>query len=201
MSNPIPRDFPDILKSALLNVLTLVSAEQPVGSTFTVRRDRLSPPPRAWFPLVNIWTPDDNPDVNDAMSEARTVTVNLDLYAGGEEEIDSDSRGADEVAVSRLDYLRAQVIDGIYRPENRQNGLAFGFPQNTIGKITRARWQMFQTDLKMPAEDVVGGRLSIEISYEWAPSDVAPGPALSEVYVTDSTLSMWAGLFRPGGAT
>jgi hypothetical protein len=201
LSLPIPRDFPDLLKSALVNILTLVSAEQAVGFTFNVLRDRLSPPPKGHFPLVNIWTPEDNPDANDPMSEARTVTVNLDLYARGEEEIDSDPRGADEVAVGRLDYLRAQVIDGIFRPENRQNGLAFGFPQNTIGRLHRARWQMFQTDLKMPAEDLVGGRLSVDFEYEWSPSDVAPGPALDQVYVTDTTKSLWTGLYSPGGNT
>lgn len=200
MSIPIPRDFPDLLKTSFVTILTAVSGEQPAGSTFNVVRDRLTPPPKSAMPLVNIWTPDINPESGDQISEQDTVTVNFDLYAFDHEvPDDSDYLTADQASVLRLDYLRAQVVDGIYRPENRQHGLEFGFPSGTIAKLSKARWQMFQTDLKMPAEDVVGGRLSIEIEYGWAPSDVAPGPALNSLYVEDSTLAMWAALFATGG--
>ncbi len=202
MSNPIPRDFPDLLKDSLVAILRVVSGEQGVGATFHVERDILGPVPKSRHPFVNIWTGEDNPDSGDPMSESRTVTVNLDLYARGEERPDdSDPMRADQAAVLRLDFLRAQVVDGIYRPENRQNGFELGFANGTIGRLHKARWQMFQTDLKMPAEDVVGGRLSIDIDYEWKPSDVAPGPALEYLYVSDTTKDMWAGLYRPAGGT
>ena len=200
MPDAIPRDMPDLLKDAILSILLDVAAEQEEGLGFNVRRDQLHPIAAEDLPLINIWGPETRSD--EGSSSTRTqqhevAVINLDLYTRGEEQPDEiDFITADQAAVARLDYLRAQVKHGIYRLINAD----LGFPAGTIARKRWPGWQMFQTELKMPAEAIVGGRLTLEIEYVWEPEDLAE-ISLEQISVSDSMREIWSTLFHLGGDT
>jgi hypothetical protein len=198
----VPRDFPDLLQDALVAALQASSAEHSAVVQYTVKRDKMGAITKRDIPLVNIWCPEERPedDRSSAHKTARlTATINFDLYCRGEEqEDDSDPVGADQAAVSRLAYLRAQVRHAIKRLINRD----MGFPVGTISRIGWPGWQMFQVGDRtpFPAESVVGGRLTVDFEYEWNPEDI-DGTTLNLATVTDSQRAMWAATFTPGGGT
>lgn len=199
MPDPIPRDFPDILKDAVVAILRASSDEQEADMRYKVRRDQLHPISQRDVPLVNVWCENARPESGSRTQQHETAILNLDFYTRGEEAPDEgDWIAADQAAVARLDYLRAQVKHALYALVNAD----FGFPVGVIARKGWPSWQMFQTGDRMPfpAEDVVGGRLNLEIEYSWTPEDIA-SVALEILSVSDSMRAMWAALFRYGGDT
>ncbi len=194
-----PRDFPDLLLDALVAVLTVYAGGQSVP--FTVKRDKMGAITKRDIPLVNVWCPEENPDEGKSSAHKTghvTVGVNFDLYARGEEtEDDSDPVAADTAACTRLAYLRAQVKQAIKALPNRDLGFAVG----EVASVSWPRWQMFQVGDRtpFPAESIVGGRLTVDIGYEWSPEDLT-GTALNLATVTDSRRALWSAHFT-GGAT
>lgn len=199
MPDPILRDFPDVLKDAIVAVLQASSAEQEADVRYKVRRDQLHPISQRDLPLVNVWVPDERPESGSRTEHRETAVLNLDLCTRGEEAPDDKNYiAADQATVARLDYLRAQVVHALYALKNAD----FGFPVGIIARKGWPSWQMFQTGNRtpFPAEDVVGGRLSLEIEYSWTPEDIA-SVALEILSVSDSMRSMWSALLRYGGDT
>lgn len=202
MPDPIPRDFPDLLLDALVEILETESAWQHSSVRYHVRRGKMRPPSKSLLPLVNVWCADDEPDESKSSNESAhfTATVNVDLYARGEETFDDSSpEAADEAAVKRLEYLRAQVRHAIYKLPNAD----LGFGAGVLASKGWPRWQMFQVGerIPFPAEDIIGGRLSFEIEYEWTPEDIATD-ALSDITVSDSDLELWSAHYiYAGGET
>ena len=197
----VPRDFPDLLLDALVAALTLSSGEHSAVLQYTVKRDKTGAITKTDIPLVNLWCAEERPEEGQsgAHKTARyTAVVNFDLYARGEEqEDDSDYVEADQAAASRLAYLRAQVRHAIKRLSN----MDMGFGAGTIASVSWPSWQMFQEGDRtpFPAENILGGRLSVEFSYEWSPEDIS-GDALNLATITDSTKARWAAQFT-GGVT
>ena len=190
----LTRDFPDMLLDAMVLALETFRDEQVVidpTQSFEIERDRLRPYPRATEGnqkvYVNLWVDDDLPDEQDsgAKRQGQTmVTVNVDLVSPLPGSV---TVRADKAAGTRLHYLRAQVREGLYRLANAD----FGFDPGIIARKKWPRWQTFQTQDKMPEEATPGGRLVIEIEYEYAPGDITAGPALELLTVEDSTHELW----------
>jgi hypothetical protein len=178
----IPRSADDIIIDNMVTALQAFAAEQVAedpGVGFSVERDRVRPPSMRDMPLVNIWLESLDPQAQG--SSARTVQqelarINVDCYAKGTDE-DGDDLD-DATAMARLAYLKEQVKAGLYRLVNSD----FGLPAGTIGRKRWPTWRLFQNDLKLPESEVVAGRWSVEIEYQWTPEDIE-GIALAEIMV------------------
>ncbi len=190
----IARDFPDLLLDAMVLALETFRDEQAAidaAVNFEIERDRLRPYPESAGPSVNLWVDDDLPDEQDsgARRQGQTmVTVNVDLVCPLP---GTNAVRADKAAGTRLHYLRAQVREGLYRLVNAD----FGFDAGIISRKKWPRWQTYQTPDKMPEESDPGGRLVIEIEYNYTPGDITAGPALKILTVDDSNLALWATTF------
>ena len=190
----ITRDFPDLLLDAMVSALETFRDEQvaiDAAVTFAVERDRLRPYPDITGPSVNLWIDDDLVDDQDSGARRRSqtmVSVNIDLVCPLP---GTDSARADKAAGTRLHYLRAQVRHALYKLANAD----FGFDTGTIARKKWPRWQTFQTLDKMPEESTPGGRLVVEIEYDFTPEDIEAGPELEILTVDDDNLALWATTF------
>lgn len=187
----IPRSADDIIIDNLVTALKTFATEQVAQDPdvgFGVVRDMVRPPSMRDMPLVNIWL--ESLDPQREGSSARTVNhelarINLDCYAKG---VDTDEDGLDdEAAMARLYYLKEQVKAGLYRLVNAD----FGLPAGTIGRKRWPSWRLFQTEIKLPEHEVVAGRWSVEVEYNWTPEDVA-GTTLEQIAVN---AGRWSGVY------
>lgn len=168
----IPRGADDIIIENMVTALQAFAAEQVAEDSevgFNVERDRVRPPSMKLMPLVNIWL--ESLDPKREGSSAKTcqqelARINVDCYAKGTDQ-DGDDLD-DETAMARLYYLKEQVKAGLYRLVN----VDFGMPAGTIGRKSWPSWRIFQNDLKLPESEVVAGRWSVEIEYQWMPEDI-----------------------------
>lgn len=178
----IPRSADDIIIDNMVQALQAFAAEQVAEDPdvgFTVERDRVRPPSMRDMPLVNIWLESLDPQTQG--SSARTVEqelarINVDCYAKGTDE-DGDDLD-DQTAMARLYYLKEQVKAGLYRLVNAD----FGLPAGTIGSKRWPAWRLFQNDLKQPEDEVVAGRWSVEVEFQWTPEDI-DGTILDQIAV------------------
>lgn len=178
----IPRSADDIIIDNMVQALQAFAAEQVAENPdvgFTVERDRVRPPSMRDMPLVNIWLESLDPQTQG--SSARTVEqelarINVDCYAKGTDE-DGDDLD-DQTAMARLYYLKEQVKAGLYRLVNAD----FSLPAGTIGRKRWPSWRLFQNDLKLPESEVVAGRWSVEVEYQWTPEDI-DGTILDQIAV------------------
>lgn len=188
----IPRSTDDIIIDNMVTALQAFAAEQVAEDSavgFSVVRDQVRPPSMRQMPLVNVWLMSLDPQRGG--SSGRTVQQELariavDCYARG---LTEDDEGFDDgAAMERLYYLKEQVKAGLYRLLNADFSL-------TVGLIARKNWptwQLFQTDLKLPESEVVAGRWTIEIEYQWAPEDIA-GTTLDKIAVDSGR---WSSIYQ-----
>jgi hypothetical protein len=187
----IPRSADDIIIDNMVTALNAFKAEQVVEDPlvgFRVERDRVRPPSMRDMPLVNIWL--ESLDPQSAGSSARTVQqelarINVDCYAKGSD-TDADELD-DQSAMERLYYLKEQVKAGLFRLVNADVGL----PAGTIGRKRWPSWRLFQNELKLPESEVVTGRWTVEIEYQWRPEDI-DGTILDQIAVD---ASRWSALY------
>jgi hypothetical protein len=187
----IPRSADDIIIDNMVTALQAFVAEQVAqdpGVGFRVERDRVRPPSMRDMPLVVIWL--ESLDTQRGGSSARTVQqelarINVDCYAKG---TDTDGDDLDDQAsMARLYYLKEQVKAGLYRLVNADYGMGVG----VIGRKSWPSWRLFQNDLKLPESEVVAGRWSVEVEYQWTPEDIA-ATALEEITVN---AGRWSGTY------
>lgn len=187
----VARSTDDILIDRMKAALQVFEAEQVALDPlvfFTVRRDLLRPTVMRDMPLVNIWC-ESLDSVREGSSSRLTgqesARINVDCYAKG---FDADEENcSDIVAITRLNYLKQQVKEGLYRLINSD----FGFPVGTIGKKKWPSWKLFQNDLKLPETEVVAGRWTIEVEYSWTPEDIE-GSVLDRIEID---AGIWAGSY------
>jgi hypothetical protein len=182
MAELLGRSADDIIIDNMVTALQAFAAEQAgldPNVAFRVERDRVRPPSMRDMPLVNIWL--ESLDPQSQGSSARTVEqelarINVDCYAKG---ADGDGDDLDDqTAMARLAYLKEQVKAGLYRLVN----VDFGLPAGAIGRKRWPSWKLFQNDLKLPESEVVAGRWSVEIDYQWKPEAIT-GTILAEIKV------------------
>ncbi len=175
----IPRSTDDLLLDNIVTILTAFSAAQAAidqTAAFNVTRDQRRLPALSQLPLVNVWLDALDPEGSTRVNERETATVNLDLITRGTE----DEKSSDEDAALKLAYLKEQVKSGLWALAQ----VDFGFAVGTIAVKGWPRWQTFQTEGKMPEEQIIGGRWSFSVGYEWTPSEVTR-TALSELRITE----------------
>jgi hypothetical protein len=188
----IPRSADDIIIDNMVAALQAFAAEQlaedpAVG--FSVERDRVRPPSMRDMPLVVVWLDSLTPQREG--SSAKTVSqelarINVDCYARG---LDDDGDGLDErAAMARLYYLKEQAKAGLYRLVSAD----FGLPAGAIARKRWPSWTLFQNDLKLPESEVVAGRWSVEIEYQWTPEDI-DGTILDQIAVD---AGRWSGAYN-----
>ena len=178
----IPRSADDLILDNMVTALQAFAAEQVAEDPavgFHVERDRVRPPSMREMPLVNIWL--ESLDPQTAGSSAKTVgqflaRINVDCYAKGTD-TDEDSLD-DQAAMGRLYYLKEQALFGLYRLINSD----FGLPAGSIGRKRWPSWRLFQNDLKLPESEVVAGRWTIEVEFNWKPEDI-DGATLDRIKV------------------
>lgn len=187
----IPRSADDLIIDRMKTALEAFSLTQSAGVRFRVERDRVRPPSMRDMPLVNIWLESLSPQREG--SSGRTTSqelarINVDCYAKG---VDTDDDGLDDtIAMARVYYLKEQVKFGLFRLVNADFGLAAG----AIGRKRWPSWQLFQNDLKLPESEVVAGRWTVEVEYNWTPEDIE-GIALDEIAVD---ASRWSAIYSYG---
>ena len=195
----IARDFPDLLLDAIVSALSAFSLSQTAPKRFTAERDRSRPLAQTDLPHVNVWAPDERPEDSRSARQVHAqpvVTVNVDCVTSLEPGDDAES---DVAAASRLHYLRAQVRHALYMLVNAD----FGFAAGIIASKSFPRWTQFPIDGDAKHEEqIIGGRLTLEVEYAWHPQDIELDP-LTSVRVSDDTADMWAAYFDtlPGGDT
>lgn len=188
----IPRSADDLIIDKMKLALEAFALTQSAGVRFRVERDRVRPPSMRDMPLVNIWLESLQPQREG--SSGRTTSqelarINVDCYAKG---LDTDADGIDDsAAMARLYYLKEQVKFGLFRLVNADFGLEAG----AIARKRWPSWTLFQNDLKLPESEVVAGRWSVEVEYNWTPEDIT-GTALDEIAVN---AGRWSGIYEYGG--
>ena len=120
-----------------------------------------------------------------------TATINVDCYSRGEE---GDEVTSDEAAMARLYYLKQQVKAALFALVNAD----FSLPAGSISKKRWPRFSLFQNDLKLPEDQVVAGRWTVEIEYSWAPED-STSVALDEIAVSQTNRATWSAVYEYGG--
>lgn len=184
----IPRDMPDLLKDAMVAALQAFSDEQAAidpAVAFAVTRDQGRPFQAVDMPKVNVWLDElrTSEESSARTSQHEVAVIQVDCYARGLE----GAQPSDEEAALRLDYLREQAKYGLYRLINSD----FGFAAGVIARKRWPRWRTFQTEAKMPEDQVVAGRWTVEVEYSWTPEDIA-AVDLSEILVSESTRDAWS---------
>lgn len=195
MAELLTRSLEDLIIDKMVTALEEFSDEQKAFDSsvaFNVDRDQLRPPTVSQLPFVNIWLDTLTPEEGSSgrASEQETAEINIDCYARG---VETESAPSDQDAMLRLYYLKHQVKHGLYKLVKADFGLSAGI-------IARKRWprfQLFQTDTKMPEEQIVGGRWTISIEYAWAPEDL-PEIVLEEIRVDQG---MFEAYYSYGGDT
>jgi len=183
----------DQIETKIVQALEAFSAEQAAIDplvAFDVSQGRMRPVGSLPKPLVNVWMPDLNPeDPSSKTYQQESATYNIDLIAKGTEQVGETPIASDEIAYSRLKYLVIQTKHPLYRLINAD----FGFP----GEIARKHWprfSLFQTDTKMPEQQIIGGRWTLEIEYAWQPED-QDFVALTTLNIEDSLKERWKTLY------
>lgn len=192
----IPRSAEDLIIDEMVDALRAFEAReraQDPSVGFTVRRDQLRPPATRDLPLVNVWLESLAPEGNGSGRTVgqETATIIVDCYARGDEDTDTT---ADEVAMARLYYLKEQVKAALFALVNAD----FGLPAGSIGKKRWPRFSLFQNDLKLPEDQVVAGRWTIEVEYNWTPED-SSSVALDEIAVSQTSRATWSAVYEYGG--
>lgn len=142
-------------------------------------------------PLVNVWMPDLAPeDPAGKTYQQESVTYNVDLIAKGTEQVGAAPIASDEIAYTRLKYLAEQTKNALYKLVNAD----FGFDPGVIARKRWPRFSLFQTDTKMPEDQIIGGRWTIEVEYAWQPED-QEFVALAELSIEDSLKERWKTLY------
>ncbi len=158
---------------------------------FDVSQGRSRPIGKLAKPLVNVWISDLNPeDPGSKTYEQESATYNVDLIAKGTEQVGETPIASDEIAYVRLKYLAQQTKHALYKLVNAD----FGFPAGTIARKGWPRFSLFQTDSKMPEEQIIGGRWTFDVEYAWQPEDQA-FVALAELSIEDSLKELWKTLY------
>lgn len=165
----LTRSLEDLIIDKMVTALEEFSDEQKALDAtvgFDVDRDQLRPVAQSQMPFVNIWLDTINPEEGSSgrQSEQETAEINIDCYTRG---IETEGTPSDQDAMLRLYYLKHQVKAALYKMINAD----FGLP-NQIARKHWPRFQLFQSDTKMPEEQVVGGRWTVTIEYAWAPEDL-----------------------------
>lgn len=176
----LERSLEDLIIDRMVTALEEFSDEQAAidpNVAFNVVRDQLRPPSLAQLPLVNIWLDMLTPEEGSSgrTSEQETSEINVDCTARGEE---SEGAPSDHDAMLRLYYLKHQVKHALFRLIQAD----YGFEPGIIARKRWPRFQLFQSDTKMPEEQIVGGRWTVSIEYAWAPEDL-PETALEELRI------------------
>jgi len=185
----ISRSADDIIIDRMVTALTAFSLTQSTAVRFSTIRDRTRPPSMRDMPLVNIWL-DTLTTMREGSSarltQQESARINIDCYAKG---VDTNADGLDDsAAMARLYYLKQQVKHGLYSLINADFGYAAGI-------IARKKWPQFTMmppDLALPETEVVAGRWTLEIEYNWTPEDIT-GIALDEIAVN---AGLWSGLYE-----
>jgi len=166
----IDRSLDDLIIDKMVTVLAAFSAEQAAiqaSVKFYVERDQLRPIERRKLPLVNIWLDTLTPeDPSTKTCEQETADINIDCYTRG---VEAESAPSDQDAMLRLYYLKHQVKYALYKLINAD----FGFGAGIIARKHWPRFNLFQTDTKMPEEQIVGGRWVVSVEYAWQPEDIS----------------------------
>lgn len=184
----------DQIETKIVQALEAFSAEQEaidplVG--YDVAQGRMRPIGALPKPLVNVWMPDLNPeDPGSKTYQQESVTYNIDLIAKGAEQVGATPIASDEIAYGRLKYLAIQTKHALFKLINAD----FGFPAGTIARKRRPRFTLFQTDSKMPEEQIIGGRWTFDVEYAWQPEDQA-FVALTALSIEDSLKERWKTLY------
>jgi hypothetical protein len=191
----IGRSADDLIIDRMVTALQAFSAEQAAIDptvAFRVERDRTRMPAMKDMPLVVVWL--ESLDPQREGSSGRTTSqelarINVDCYAKGLGQ--DDAEFDDGAAMARLYYLKQQVKYGLFRLVNTD----YGFAAGVIGRKRWPAWQVFMNDLKQPETEVVAGRWTLEIEYNWTPEDIT-GTALDEIAVD---AGRWSGIYPYGG--
>jgi len=166
----IGRSLEDLIIDKMVAALVAFSAAQAAiqaSVAFFVERDQLRPIERRKIPLVNVWLDTITPeDASSKMCEQESADINVDCYTRG---VEAESAPSDQDAMLRLYYLKHQVKYALYKLINAD----FGFDPGIIARKRWPRFQLFQTDTKMPEEQIVGGRWTVTVEYAWQPEDIA----------------------------
>ena len=187
----ISRSADDIIIDRMVSALAAFSLTQSAAVRFSTVRDRTRPPSMRDMPMVNIWL-DTLTTIREGttakLTQQESARINIDCYAKG---ADTNSDGLDDsAAMARLYYLKQQVKHGLYSLINADFGYAPGI-------IARKKWPQFTLmppDLALPETEVVAGRWTLEIEYNWTPEDI-DGDALDEIAVN---AGLWSGLYNYG---
>ena len=185
----------DQIETKIVTALKAFSTEQkaidPVAE-FDVSQGRMRPIGSLPHPLVNVWMPDLNPeDPSSRTYQQESVTYNVDLIAKGTEQVGETPIASDEIAYARLKYLAEQTKYALYKLVNAD----FGFDPGTIARKRWPRFSLFQTDTKMPEQQIIGGRWTIEIEYAWQPEEDRAFDALTALSIEDSLKERWKILY------
>jgi hypothetical protein len=189
----IARGFDDILLDRIVDALDdfrneQVAMDASVG--FDVERDRSLPMGLLHLPLVNTWADSIQPESGSTRKYGpMTVRINVDCYTCGVMAGDTDTDEVDK-AISRLYYLKAQVLHALYDLVN----VDFGFPVGTIAKKTWPTWAPMKGPDNMPETLAVAGRWSFDVTFAYMAEDI-PGIALDEIAVN---AGLWSGLYQYG---
>lgn len=189
----MPRDFPDLVQDNIVQALRDFADEQSsiddaVG--FHVERGMLRPYESTDMPLVNVFqnaiTPEQERSAARKVAHERTELF-IDCYAIG---VEGDI-AADQNAMLRLEYLRAQVRHALYRLSQ----VDFGFSVGTIAAKPFPRWTGFIPELREVEAQIIAGRWTIEIDYEWSVEDDVETTPLDKILVSESTKGAYAALY------
>lgn len=182
---PLPSDH--VILDYLVTVLTAYSTTQEAlqpGVGFTVRRDQTRPYTGGKFPLVNVWSGDQGDGFVSTRGGEESATITLDLYTkivaaavptGAEQH-------ADQKSLARLYYLREQVKRALFDNKN----FDFGLPVGSLRGRPKAVWKLFLTEHGFPDETVLGGRITLDMTYAWTPEDSAQTIDLAVIGVTET---------------
>ncbi len=184
----------DQIETKIVQALEAFSTEQEkidplVG--FDVSQGRMRPIGALPKPLVNVWMPDLNPeDPSSKTYQQESATYNVDLIAKGTEQVGETPIASDEIAYIRLKYLAQQTKHALFKLVNAD----FGFDAGIIARKQWPRFTLFQTDMKMPEQQIIGGRWTFDVEYAWQPEDQA-FVALAELSIEDSLKELWKMLY------
>jgi hypothetical protein len=176
----IPRSADDLLLDNVVTILQAFSVAQAAMDptvAFNVVRGQRRPASLSQLPLVNVWLESMDPQGAAARTcERERGTVNLDCIVRGAE----DENPSDQDAEVKLAYLKEQVKAGLWALAQAD----FGFTVGTIAVKGWPRWQAYKDDTENPEEQVVGGRWTFEVDFEWLPSEETR-TALAELRITE----------------
>ncbi len=185
----------DFIETQIVLELKAFSAEQAAidaTAAFDVSQGRMRPVGALPKPLVNVWISDLNPEEPAGKTyQQESATYNVDLITKGTEQIGETPIPSDEVAYARLKYLIIQTKHALFKLVNAD----FSFPTGTIARKGRPRFSLFQTDTKMPEQQIIGGRWTFDVEYAWKPEDQT-FVDLKILSVSDSLKERWSAQYQ-----